>query len=106
MERLYVQYSFDADDFTIKVAKDRLGLNEILDWLIKNTNRTWLNVIRQWFCKLGASKDGTISTSKVFSDDALILFFMPRDGFNFFRYKIIQEQHNKWLKSNDFTATP
>ena len=85
---------YDADEYTIRVAKEHLGLNEILNWLKDNTNRTIDNVIRHWACESSLSKDGTVSASKVFLDKTLFALFMPRGGLLFFRQKIL-EQHKK-----------
>jgi death on curing protein len=93
-------YSFvipnDADEFTIKIAKERLELNEILCWLKKNVRRTPSNVIRRLECQL-LSKDGAVSTSKVFLNETLLSVYLPRDGLKFFVYKIIDAQQRKRL---------
>ncbi len=81
----------DADDFTIRIAKEHLGLNMILDWLKQNTTRTPDSVIRHWSCE-ALSENGTVSASKVFLDKTLLPIFMPRKGLLFFRQKIM-EQH-------------
>ncbi len=86
---------YDADDFTIKVAREHVELNEILQWLVRNTSRTWTNVLRQWTCGLQICADGTVPVSKVFANDAALVIFMPRDGFNFFKSKL--EEHKRGI---------
>lgn len=90
---------YDADDFTIKIAKDRLELNEILAWLKANTNRTIYNVIRHWTCQF-MSNDGAVSASRIFLDKALLSIFVPKEGLIFFRNKIIQDQQKRMEKQS------
>ena len=90
---------YDADDFTIKIAKERLELNEILAWLKANTNRTIYNVIRHWTCQF-MSNNGTVSASRVFLDRALLSLFVPKEGLIFFRDKIIQDQQKRMEKQS------
>ncbi len=85
----------DADDFTIMVAKDKLGLNEVLQWLVKNTSRSWSNVVRQWMCRLSVGKDGAVPTSDIFAGEATIIIFMPLTGFAFFRWKLEEHKRRK-----------
>lgn len=94
---------YDADDFTIKIAKERLELNEILTWLKGNTKRTINNVIRHWACEQ-MSENGTVSASRVFLDRTLLSLFVPKDGLIFFRNKII-EQRNKRLAKQSTLST-
>jgi death-on-curing protein len=91
----------DADDFTIRVAKDRLSINDILIWLKQNSKRTPYNVIRHWMCATALSGEGTVTASKVFVDEALRLIFFPTDGLRFFRNKIIQEHRKKMLQKKN-----
>ena len=83
---------YDADEFTIKIAREHLGLNEILNWLKRNTTRTPFNVIRHWECEMNLQEDGTVSASKVFLDRTLRVVFMPRQGLRFFVMKIMEQQ--------------
>jgi death on curing protein len=89
----------DADVFTIRIAKEQLELNEILSWLIKNTKRTVFNVLRNWECQT-LSNQGTITTSKVFSNQTLLSVYLPRDGLKFFANKIVEDQRRKRLMSS------
>jgi hypothetical protein len=86
---------FNADDFTIDVAKGKLGLNDILFWLKRNSKRTPYNVLRHWLCSTSFSNKGTVSASKVFVDDALRTIFVPIDGLIFFRDKIMEDKRKK-----------
>jgi death-on-curing protein len=87
---------YDADEYTIRIAKEHIGLNEILEWLKRNTSRWPENVLRHSACESELSKDGTVSASRVFLDRTLLAIFMPRTGLRFFRDKIL-EQHRKRL---------
>lgn len=78
----------DADDFTISIAKGEQGLNDILRWLERNTQRTPFSVVRHWLCQSDAP------TSKRFKDLPNPLFF-PIHALAFFRNKIIEEQYRK-----------
>ena len=86
---------YDADDFTIKVAREHLGLNPILIWLKDNTSRSIGNVLRHWVCESGLSPDGTVSASKVFLNETLLSMYLPREGLIFFKNKVIEEQKKK-----------
>jgi death-on-curing protein len=89
----------DADDFTIEVAKGKKDLNDILFWLKRNSKRTPFSLIRHWLCSIRLSKDGTVSTSKVFADETLRALFVPIDGLIFFRDKIVEEKIRKTSKA-------
>ena len=84
---------YDADVFTIRVAREHLGLGPIFNWLKRHTSRSIDNVIRQWACKT-LSENGKVSASKVFVNQTLLSIYLPREGLLFFRYKIM-EQKNK-----------
>lgn len=91
---------YDADDFTIKVAREHLGLNPILDWLKKNTKRTIGNVIKHWQCET-MSNNGKVSASRVFANETLLSIYMPREGFQFFRNKIFEDHIRRVKKDSN-----
>ncbi len=88
----------DADVALINFAKNHSHPNIILDWLKLNTKRTVWNVIRHWQCET-LSDNGKVSLSDVFINRMLIPIFLPRDGFFYFRDKIINEQRRRRLQN-------
>lgn len=83
----------DADEFTIRIAKEYLGLNTILDWLKNNTTRTLGNVLRHWLCESLFSHEDKF-VSKTFVSSGFWDTFVPREGLLFFVSKV-QEKHRK-----------
>jgi death-on-curing protein len=86
---------YTADEFTIRIARDHLGLTQILEWLKSNTTRNIWTLLRHIACQNNLAPDGTVSASKVFLDETLITLFLPRDGLLFFKNKILEEQRKK-----------
>lgn len=88
----------DADEFTIEVAKSKLGLNDILVWLKRNSKRTPTTVIQHWLCETEMSAYHNIPASKKLEN--LPRTFFPLDALRFFRAKILEEKSGVTQKRN------
>ena len=81
----------DADDYTIEVAKGKLGLNDILLWLKRNSTRTPVTVIWHWLCRAEMSAYHRKSGMERLTDAQRIVLF-PLEALGFFRAKILEEK--------------
>lgn len=86
----------DADDFTIDVAKDKRGLNDILRWLEGNSKMTPYTVLRHWVCETNLGTNEVPLSKRITSLPST--FFIPLHAINFFRTKIIEKQFLKELE--------
>ncbi len=85
---------FDADVALIGFAKNQSNPNVILNWIKANTKRTVSNVIKHWQCETLAIND-KVPASMVFVDKTLLSIFLPREGLQYFKNKILQDQTRK-----------
>lgn len=86
----------DADEFTKDVAQNKYSLNDILNWLVKNTQRTPSTVIRHWLC-IGQATTTHLSEIPL-SERAQRLtktFLFPLDAISFFAEKVLQEKRQR-----------
>ena len=86
----------DADDFTIKVAKDRLGLNDVLFWIEQNSIRTPVTVLLHWACESEMATIRGKHSQGLTESQRLVLF--PIDAVRFFSAKILEK--NRRLKQS------
>ena len=81
---------YEADYFTISVAKGEQNLNAILNWLVSNSKRTVASVIRHWCCEQGI--DLYSLTGLIGRKDSI---YVPFHAVKFFRYKIQKAQQKR-----------
>jgi death-on-curing protein len=81
----------DADDFTIEVAKGKLGLNDILFWLQRNSTRTPTSVVWHFLCESEMAQYHKLPISERLTDAQRTILF-PIDALRFFRMKITEEK--------------
>jgi death-on-curing protein len=86
---------FDADEFTIDVAKGKLNLGDILFWLRRNSVRTPLTVVQHWLCEAEMSE---YHQSKPLQG---LPFLFPREAVRFFRMKILEERLKRMKKTQN-----
>jgi len=78
----------DADNFTIDIAKGKYSLNDILNWLLRNSRRTPSSVLNHLLCRniMKLGEDLPPSSSEFLALLAVV-FFMPTSALDFFREK-------------------
>jgi len=81
----------DADDYTIEVAKGKLGLNDILLWLRRNSRRTPITVILHRLCATEMSVyHKRLGMERLTESQRIVLF--PIEALRFFGAKITEEK--------------
>lgn len=86
---------YDADDFSISVAKGEQNLNQILKWLTQNTQRNPFTILRHLLCEntLTNLTDSPVSDKIIQVAPHWLTF--PAHAIIFFGTKIVEAQERK-----------
>lgn len=95
---------FNADDFTKEVAQNKHTLNDILEWLKKNTRRTPTTLIRHWICRGDIRRFHNLKEIPISErlPKLAVTFLAPTDALVFFRAKL---RHERLRKQNTPVGT-
>ena len=91
---------YDADEYTKEIAQNQHSLNNILNWIVKNTARTPFTVVNNSFCK-SEIKQYQISQIPLKQRIPLLAsrtFLLPHDAMHFFIDKMREERLRKHAK--------